>query len=301
MNTLMRKIFLTILLVWLCAISSAQDSAPILGILEDTPGHYAGDPHYRSVRVVFAKHGKEWIAFQSNCSDEHCLKSVAAEYPKRVDWTVVFDGRSIGHLITKAPAEFEFYSTVGQEQITGGVAPLVGKPSQQFGGFPSEAVLRPLVTSSKPFFEDPERWKHASLSTDLLRQVRKQFHRRFPKVSNCATPEENIAKVWDYHDSDIRIATAYSSNRGWSIARVQLEPYRCDGPDDDAFVDQWFVVKPDSTVSFLGSAMWLVDAGDYDNDGRSELIFSIDDYNRGGYRLFYDDFSRSATFEFGYH
>ena len=54
-------------------------------------------------------------------------------------------------------------------------------------------------------------------------------------------------------------------------------------------------------MRFLGSRMWLVDAGDYDNDGKSELVFSIDDYNRGGYRLFYDDFSRSAKFEFGYH
>jgi len=47
--------------------------------------------------------------------------------------------------------------------------------------------------------------------------------------------------------------------------------------------------------------MWLVDAGDYDSDGKSELVFSIDGYNRGGYKLFYDDFSRFATFEFGYH
>jgi hypothetical protein len=47
--------------------------------------------------------------------------------------------------------------------------------------------------------------------------------------------------------------------------------------------------------------MWLVDAGDYDNDGKSELVFSIDRYNRGGYELFYDDFKKRTIFEFGYH
>jgi hypothetical protein len=47
--------------------------------------------------------------------------------------------------------------------------------------------------------------------------------------------------------------------------------------------------------------MWLVDAGDYGNDGRSELLFSIDRYNRGGYELFYDDFRKRAVFEFSYH
>ena len=47
--------------------------------------------------------------------------------------------------------------------------------------------------------------------------------------------------------------------------------------------------------------MWLVDAGDYDNDGSSELIFSIDDYDLGGYKIFYDKFEKHTAFEFGYH
>ena len=47
--------------------------------------------------------------------------------------------------------------------------------------------------------------------------------------------------------------------------------------------------------------MWLVDAGDYDNDGKSEVLFSIAGYDRGGYELFYDDFQKHASFEFGYH
>ena len=47
--------------------------------------------------------------------------------------------------------------------------------------------------------------------------------------------------------------------------------------------------------------MWLVDAGDYDNDGKSEFLFCIDQYNRGGYKLFYDDFKKRAVFQFNYH
>jgi len=47
--------------------------------------------------------------------------------------------------------------------------------------------------------------------------------------------------------------------------------------------------------------MWLVDAGDYDNDGKSEIVFSISRYNRGGYELFYDDFKGHTVFEFSYH
>lgn len=47
--------------------------------------------------------------------------------------------------------------------------------------------------------------------------------------------------------------------------------------------------------------MWLVDAGDYDSEGKSELLFTIAGYNRGGYELFYDDFNKHVTFEFHHH
>ena len=33
----------------------------------------------------------------------------------------------------------------------------------------------------------------------------------------------------------------------------------------------------------------------------SELLFCIDQYNRGGYKLFYDDFKKRAVFQFNYH
>jgi hypothetical protein len=47
--------------------------------------------------------------------------------------------------------------------------------------------------------------------------------------------------------------------------------------------------------------MWLVDTGDYDNDGKTELIFCVDDYNEGGYRLFYDNLKKQSAFTFSYH
>lgn len=80
-----------------------------------------------------------------------------------------------------------------------------------------------------------------------------------------------------------------------------LDGYRCDGPADAPFVDQWYVIDPEETITFLGQGMQLVDAGDYDNDGRSEVLFSIDGYNRGGYILFYSDFRKRSAFEFSYH
>jgi hypothetical protein len=282
------------------ALGQAQ---PILiGILEDNPGHYSGDPHYRDVRVVFRRDGTGWGAFPSNCPDQRCLKNISTKFPAQVNWTVSFDGRQVGHVVGRTPLSFDFYSTVGQQIIVGSIAPpTIGMPSADFASFLGEPVYRPLVAVSEPNYRDPEDWKPTQLSTDAIAAVRKAFRSRFPKVTNCSQQDIEHGKPWPYTDVNMVVSKAYSSNRHWLTAEVLLSGGECDGLPDEAFASQWFVITPGQQVRFLDSNMRLVDAGDYDNDGKSELVFSIDDYNRGGYRLFYDDFRQRASFEFGYH
>jgi hypothetical protein len=106
-----------------------------------------------------------------------------------------------------------------------------------------------------------------------------------------------------YRDEDIKLVKAYESNRGWTLARLHLgEAIDCEDVEAGFEInDKWFTVDPQRSVQYLDDGIWLVDAGDYDNDGKSELVFSIDDYNRGGYEIFYDDFKKHATFKFSYH
>ena len=291
--------------VWVPASPSVawgQVQPRLVGILEDNPGHYSGDQHYRDIRVVFRKEGAAWFAFPSDCPDQNCLKTIAAKFPEQVNWTVSFDGKQAGRVVGKTPLSFDFYSTVGQQAIVGSTAPpTIGKPSAAFAGFLGEPVYRPLVAVSEPNYQDPEDWKPTQLSTVTIAAVRKAFRNRFPKAANCSRQDIERRKPWPYTDANILVNKAYSSNRHWLIAEVELSGDECDGPPDEAFGSQWFVITPEQQVRFLDSDMWLVDAGDYDNDGKSELVFSIHEYNRGGYKLFYDDFRRSATFKFSYH
>jgi len=215
---------------------------------------------------------------------------------------VSFDGKQVGHVVSRTPQSFDFYSSIGQQTIVGTIAPpTIGKPSADFAGFLGEPVYRPLVAVSEPNYRDPDGWKPTHLSTDTTAAVRKAFRGRFPKVTNCSQQDIQHGKLWPYTDANVSVSKAYSSNRHWLIAEVLLSGDECDGPPDEAFRSQWFVVTPEQKVLFLGSSMWLVDAGDYDGDGKSELVFSIDGYNLGGYKLFYDDFRQRASFEFGYH
>jgi hypothetical protein len=47
--------FFAALVFALAPCASAQVQPTLVGILEDNPGHYAGNPHYRDVRVVFRR------------------------------------------------------------------------------------------------------------------------------------------------------------------------------------------------------------------------------------------------------
>ena len=62
-----------------------------------------------------------------------------------------------------------------------------------------------------------------------------------------------------------------------------------------------FAIGADGETRYLGPGLILVDAGDYDGNGTSELVMSLSRYNRGGYVLFSNTFIEEARFEFGYH
>ncbi|MGD0788268.1 MAG: hypothetical protein ABR898_09815 [Terracidiphilus sp.] len=283
---------------------NVQEVKVILGVLEDHPGNFSGDADFRVVRAVFTKLGNEWRPFPTDCSNMECLKLLPRSYPQEVTWTVAFDGRSLGRVATRTPRAFDSYADVGIERMTTNKpVPTVGKKSKEYSGWLGEPVYRPLAAVSQPNVKDPDSWKPAHLLSEQIKAVRKEFRSKFAKVSNCRDPNENILKPWRYSDENIKVKSAYSSNRGWSLVQLGLDGWGCDGPQDDdsPFIGQWYTYEPSGKVRFLGTGMWLVDAGDYDGDGKSEVLFAVFGYDLGGYRLFYRDFSQNAEFLFSYH
>jgi hypothetical protein len=63
-----------------------------------------------------------------------------------------------------------------------------------------------------------------------------------------------------------------------------------------------FFLSSPGRVRVLGLDMTVLDAGDYDGDGRSELLVKFARYDHDGYTLFYGrDFERSVSFGWMYH
>jgi hypothetical protein len=70
--------------------------------------------------------------------------------------------------------------------------------------------------------------------------------------------------------------------------------------DDNRNANAWFYVAG-KEVRYLGSNMLLVDAGDYDGDGKEEAVFKVQRYNNDGYVLFHDGFKQKLEFSWDYH
>jgi hypothetical protein len=276
-----------------------------VGILDDAREDLRGETEAIERRLVmpaFEKKDGEW-------------RAITHFEIRNVKWTVAFDNKNLGQVESQASSdEADQIKSEGSraKQIIltpSDKVPVIGKPSREFTGVSSlfglKNVRRPLVVVSKPYYRDPDGWKRTQVRDEIGGLVRAAFREQYPHVDRCK--EEEIAEHdWRFPDSAITFPHAYASNKTSFIVAVKLDAGNCgwggqpDSPSD-AFVYQWFLVTSDRSVRRLGGFDGLLDAGDYDNDGRSELIFfSVRSENSDVYDLLYDNFQKKAELEVGY-
>lgn len=76
---------------------------------------------------------------------------------------------------------------------------------------------------------------------------------------------------------------------------LDTSKYGCDGPPPDTWINDCFLLESDN-IYFLGSGMILVDAGDYDADGESELLFWHHSFEFDGYELIYNRLTQETAY-----
>jgi hypothetical protein len=293
----------SVLIAGFISIQTASTQNVILGVLEENHGHYAGEPNYRSVRAVFEKKDGDWRPLRSDCRDRECLKTATSSYPREMIWTIAFDGKNVGQVTSRTPQDFRWYSSLGQQEIiSSGPVPTIGSRSSEFGGYTDAVVYRPLIANSQQYFADPDRWKPSTTSPALTTALQQAFRNKFPKLCRLSGAEHNTLEPLLYRNEEVKIVKAYTSASGRIVARLHLEGVDCADVEAGFDIDDpWFVIDTKKSITYLDSGLWLVDAGDYDNDGRSELVFSINRDNEGGYEIYYDDFRKHWTFKLNYH
>jgi hypothetical protein len=265
------------------------DERLIIGVLEhnnseERKGH--------NVRVAFFKEGGQWKPYPTNFNTVEELSQAVKSFPAEVAWTICFDGKSAGSLTSKNPESILFYKDVGIHQVSSdGTVPTVGRPSEVFSGWPGGQTYRPLVLNSRVNCADPAGWRPAKIEAGEVDAV-KDYLRREQRVSAAALSKARVTPNKSYG----------SQTRGAKLLSLTIkgaEVIKGSG-EDDQNVDAWFYVAG-KEVRYLGSNMLLVDAGDYDGDGKEEAVFKVQRYNHDGYVLFHDGFKQKLEFGWGYH
>jgi hypothetical protein len=291
-----------ILLSWLAIFAgnvSAMDGAKqlLLGVLEEPQCSKTKDIR---ARVMFAYDGTGW----------HTLTSPDLDVSKQItnqEWTLGFDGKSLGTLMlndtsqnSPKPSDW-YYSRDKLYSYAGNVTPIVNR-KKAFGGWCDPPQTRPLVLVSMPNVSDPEHWKPFPVGNDYKQKLYEAFKRAVGNVINCKDPYDNKGELFLYGVEDLNIHNGYRSSSDSALISIGLDlgKYRCDGPSDTSWAPQWFLIRSDQ-ITFIGNEMVLVDAGDYNGDGKSEILFWSSGYNKDGYILYFDNLRQKVEYKWSYH
>ena len=281
--------------VW-CQTTSKSE--PIyVGFLDDAREEMAnwksGVAGQRVIRPAFEKSAEGWKSLD------------AAALPARMKWTVTFDGKNLGTVESEANPKRVL--TISQTILTPASAvPSIGTPSQEFAGlmvYGPGKMRRPLIVVSKPYFSDPDGWKRTKPPSEILAAVRKAFRHDYPHVNRCKD-EEIVARDWKFPDKALTFPVAYMSNKHSFLMQAQMDAGDCGWVDgeDDPQSDPWFFVSDAGVVRRIGSFMALLDAGDYDNDSKSEVVFFLSQgENTDGFVLFDAAFQKHVSLLWSYH
>ena len=282
--------------VWLSVsiapgVSFSQESPLYLGVLEPRVTD-SSDPAPFHVRIVFRFQSGRWSAMPHQADDEEALAKLSKLYPAKVSWTVAFDGKKVG-AAESVQRTYASYGQVGTEDLTpDSTAPEITDGAEAFATWLGVSQFRPLVAISRPNFTDPDHWKPFRPPPEIGTQAHAAFHRAVP-VLRCEDQEV------PYTDDDILLLdNGYRSGAGDVLLALRATPSNdhCES-NEDAWDSVWFLLAR-GTFHFVGTGLTLLDAGDYDGDGISEIVFQSSGYNRDGYVLFHP--GTKAKVEFGW-
>lgn len=300
----MRARTATLVAISIMALTLAARGVPapvVVGVLESPQCARTERSDTLVVRALFAKTGPDWIALDSRQTFE---QSVSRE----MSWIIAFDGRNLGSVRTldrrpEIEHDWAFVRDRTLELVAGQQPPRRPNPAGRFNGWCNPVPNRPLIVVSAANFHDPEGWKPFSQGRSVLDTLLPAFRSAVGSISVCPGDAEDFAKARPFRFTarDLKVVHAYRNRVGRSVVGIEFADTEqlCQEPTTDSYSTHWFLLSGEPVL--MGAGLQLVDTGDYDGDGESEVVFAYSGYNRDGYTLFTDGFRRRVEVRWSYH
>ncbi|MCX6126487.1 MAG: hypothetical protein NTV34_17265 [Proteobacteria bacterium] len=244
-----------------------------IGVVEDWPTKDPADSkqiRYESrVRPLFVR--VDQSAWQSAPQDE--LPRHNIKVPKTFSWDVCFSGRGEGALTTNMTEPLPFTSVPPYTLRESENAPWRTRRSLDYSSSNLEPVYKPIVLSSSmnSSCKDPEKWKAGS-SQKVNGQIQQLMTILSAKLDGEETKKllpltsGKIAKTWANKSHD-RIAILKAKTANGEI------------------VTGAFYLGAE-TPALIGVNTLMIDAGDFDSDGKVDVIFKQRNQKNDAYFLY---------------
>lgn len=326
----MKKIFGLLLFCNAIGFASAAEmTTPVIAVREDYADTISLGPsgtrttYEPRLRAVFAKKADGWKAV---CDpDENGLADTCpSENVRLFDKLYVFDGNYRREVTAQGLLKREWCCRdVGWLD-----APNLGLAQQgtdrllKYGGSTYDPVHKPLpLTNSNAPLKDAENWRSISAQRplNLPASTWLSLATMVRKMNICMAPKSNgsrsVPVPWE--KSHLEAVQAFANKAGQTILKAQLSPayFRtCKrlGGDAGEIPGQWpefwlsVVPKQPATIHVFENrigfgSLELIEFADFDGDGKTEALFLMSGYNRGGYVLLHEKMTRQTKFVWSYH
>jgi hypothetical protein len=193
--------------------------------------------------------------------------------PKAFSWDVCFSGRGEGQLTANLIADGMPTTTPPYILRPDDRAPWRTRRSADYAGWLPTPVYKPilLMSSLNSSCKDPEKWKQSGAE-----KARVKIPEMATLLRQTMTHSEHEA--YEFADKDVKIFKTWGSPKQGTFAAIKTKPKEN--------LTELFKISPDGKLAYLGRDMMLVDAGDFDGDGSTEILFKRRAEKRDIYELF---------------
>jgi len=252
-----------------------------------------------AIRPLFVKSDGQWKTLDTR-------ESAQSMSFGNLQWIATLDGTQLGQLHARDPGFSSKYAwTYSRDYLLKPTMPsglrLPDNRQSSYGGWCDPPKHRPLVVTSGSRWRDPEGWKRVDMSEPGLHRAFSALRRQWSGKSWCMNGPDNKKISVRIGPAQMKLHAAYRDNENRELVAMSLDSrlYECDSEVDEGGTVHWILLG--ASPRYIGDINDLVDAADYDGDGKTEFLFWYGGYDQDGYVLFSNDFRRKTAFLWRYH